>query len=203
MKNNSSILSNILKDTVVYIDAANLERSVADLGTKPPNIRHLRKDFRWKAKPKKYYGVDYKKLYKYFETNSKLLSISFYTANFQTESHENFLFFLKRNGYRLVTKNIKDILTSENTHQRKANFDVEIAVDAFEWIKNYKTLILFSGDSDFAYLIKHLKQKGKNVIVISERGHVSRELVEAANSYHDLHKFINVFIFPRKQKSRR
>lgn len=26
MKNNSSILSNILKDTVVYIDAANLER---------------------------------------------------------------------------------------------------------------------------------------------------------------------------------
>lgn len=203
--NDRSILSNLLKETVVYIDAANLERSVADLGTKPPNFyfKHIKKESRWKAKPEKYYGVDYKKLRKYFGHSSKLVGISFYTANFGTASHDNFLTFLKKIGYRLVTKNIKDILTSQNTHQRKANFDVEIAVDAFEFLSNYKTLILFSGDSDFAYLIKRLKKRGKNVIVISERGHVSRELVEVADSYYDLHNFIDVFISPRKQKSRR
>ena len=188
--------------TAVFIDAANLEKSVADLGTKPPNIKHLRKDFYWKALPRNYYRVDYKKLYKYFKTNTKLASISFYSARFETEPHDKFLTFLKYNGYRLVTKLVKKISISATTHLRKANFDVEIAVDAVDWLKNYDTLVLFSGYSDFAYLLRYLKRRDKKILVISERGHVSNELVKGSDVYLDLHTFKNNFIVPKTQESR-
>lgn len=201
--------------SAVFIDAANLEKSVADLGTKPPNIKSLKKEFLWKALPKGYFKVDYKKLYKFFKQYTKSASISFYTARFNTQTHDDFLTFLKNNGYRLVTKPIKTIrgrsvvITCDKCgrkinipNERKANFDVEIAVDAVSWINNYDTLILFSGDSDFAYLLNFLKRRNKKVMVISERWHVSGELVRAADIYRDLHTFKNKFIVIRKQKSR-
>ncbi|MDP2651674.1 MAG: NYN domain-containing protein [bacterium] len=48
----------------------------------------------------------------------------------------------------------------------KCNFDVEIAVDAMRLIKSYDTICLLSGDSDFAALLRYLKQKGKRTILI-------------------------------------
>src|SRR3989344_2610933 len=124
--------------TAVFIDAANLEKSVADLGTKPPRF-----------------------------------------------------------------KEVKEITVLGEENKRKANFDVEISVDAVAWMHNYNTFVLFSGDSDFAYLARFLKRNGKRVIVVSERGHVSNELVKTAHKYQDLHTFKNRFIVLRKQKSRR
>lgn len=195
---------NLSKDRIaVFIDAANLEKSVADLGTKPPNFKKLKKGFIWKALPKGHYKVDYKKLYKYFKANGKLVSVSFYSARFNTKAHDGFLAFLKINGYRLVTKLIKEIVIRGEENKRKANFDVEISVDAVAWLHNYDVFLLFSGDSDFAYLIRFLKRNGKKVIVVSERGHVANELVKAADKYQDLHTFKNEFIVLRKQKSRR
>lgn len=47
----------------VFIDAANLEKSVEDLGTKPPQIKRIPKGFQWKALPKGHYKIDYKKLW--------------------------------------------------------------------------------------------------------------------------------------------
>lgn len=186
----------------IYIDAANLEKSVADLGTRPPSIRKLGKNFVWKALPKGYSRIDYKKLYKFFQSNTKLASISFYSARFGTRSHDDFLTVLKAIGYRLITKPIKEINTVEGS-QRKANFDVEISVDAVGWIRNYDNFVLFSGDSDFAYLLKFIKRRKKRVMVISERGHVSKELLKATDIYQDLHTFKKKFIVLRKQKSRR
>ena len=55
----------------------------------------------------------------------------------------------------------------------------------------YKTCVLFSGDSDFAYLLEVLKREDKEVIVISTRGHVSRELVMRAK-YIALPKLRNI-----------
>jgi len=189
--------------TAVFIDAANLEKSVADFGTKPPRVKRIKKGFVWKAFPKGYFKIDYKELYKFFKENTKLASVSFYSARFGVKSHDDFLAFLKRNRYRLVTKPIKEINTFNGSHQRKANFDVEISVDAVDWIKNYDVFILISGDSDFAYLLEYLKKKGKKVVVISERGHISKELVKSSDVYRELHEFKSIFIVPKKQKSRR
>lgn len=47
----------------------------------------------------------------------------------------------------------------------KCNFDVEIAVDAMRLIAQYDTICLFSGDSDFAALLRYLRGRGKKVIL--------------------------------------
>ena len=97
---------------------------------------------------------------------------------------------LKKAGFKLVTKPLKVITEIDKAKGdiRKANFDVEITLDAVTLLNDYDTLILFSGDSDFHYLIKRLRQNGKKVIVVSSRYHISKELVESSNRYVDLKK---------------
>lgn len=165
----SAELKKLTKGKVaVFIDAANLEHSAKDLRI------HIR----------------YKKLFKLFKSNCNLYSISFYTVAFGTKSHNNFLTLLKKSGFRLITKPLKVIKRSKKDggHLRKANFDVEIAVDAMRLKNEYKTMVLFSGDSDFDYLVKILRREGKSVIVISTKHHISKELITSADRYIDLKK---------------
>ena len=49
-------------------------------------------------------------------------------------------------------------------------------------------MVLFSGDSDFDYLIKKLRMEGKRAVVISTKYHISRELIASCNKYLDLKK---------------
>ncbi|MDO8575517.1 MAG: NYN domain-containing protein, partial [bacterium] len=71
----------------------------------------------------------------------------------------------------------------------KANFDVEITTDAIFSMGKADQVVLFSGDGDFAYLIKELKKRGKNVTVVSGRKSLSGELVREANKFVTLERF--------------
>ena len=66
---------------------------------------------------------------------------------------------------------------------------MELAVDATFDLNNYDTIILFSGDSDFAYLLKFLRGHNKKAIVFSRSGHVAKELIPASSHYFDLVDF--------------
>jgi len=160
------MLKKYLKGKIlVAIDVANLESSVKSLG----------------------WWIDYVKLRNLFN-HENLVEIRNYCVHHGTDNQNKFFSFLKNNGYILSTKPLKIIKTQdiEKGDLRKANFDVEIAVDVMEMIEKFETLVLFSGDSDFHYLIRKLRGKGKRVIVISTKYHVSRELVESGNKYIDL-----------------
>ena len=65
----------------------------------------------------------------------------------------------------------------------KANFDVEITADILNSISETDLIILFSGDSDFAYLVKLLHKKGKKLYVYSSRKTLSWELKLSADRY--------------------
>ena len=171
-------LNNYLKGKIlVVIDAANLESSVKSLK----------------------FWIDYTKLKNLFD-HKKLVEIRDYCVHHGTKNQNQFFTFLKKHDYKLITKPLKIIKAPEikTGDIRKANFDVEIAVDVMEMIKKFETLVLFSGDSDFDYLIKHLRAKGKRVIVISTKYHVSKELVESSNKYIDIKK-LKKFIERRKK----
>lgn len=58
----------------------------------------------------------------------------------------------------------------------KANFDVEMATDILLEKFKLDEIIIFSGDSDFRYLVKKLKDNGLKVIVFSSKKTVSWEL---------------------------
>jgi uncharacterized LabA/DUF88 family protein len=153
--------------TAVFIDAANIELSAKDL-----NFR-----------------IDYKKLYNWLKKEADLNYLGFYTVRFETKNHDGFLTVLKKTGYHLVTKPLKIIKAKKDgVHLRKANFDVEIAVEIIKRINNFDTFILFSGVSDFHYLVKELKKNNKKIIIASLKYHVSKELVESADYYLDLRR---------------
>lgn len=164
----NNIVEGYLKGRIlVIIDAANLESAVKSLN----------------------WWIDYTKLRDLFNS-SKLVEIRDYCVHHGTDNQNNFFTFLKRNGFTLITKPLKiikqgDILRGDI---RKANFDVEIAVDVMEMINLFDTLILFSGDSDFDYLIKKLRTKYKRIIVVSVKYHISKELISSSNKYIDLRK---------------
>ncbi|MBI1812328.1 NYN domain-containing protein [Candidatus Peregrinibacteria bacterium] len=151
--------------TCVCIDAANLESAAKDLD----------------------WHIDYRKLKSLF-SSEKCIGLRHYCVRHGTANQGAFFSFLKRAGFTLVTKPLKRIKADDplEADLRKANFDVEIAVDAVATMAQFDTLILFSGDSDFAYLIDFLRRRGKHVVVMSTRYHVARELVERSSKYLDL-----------------
>lgn len=162
------MISKYLKGkTLVIIDAANLESSVKSLG----------------------WWIDYVKLRDLFDTQ-KLVEIRDYCVAHNTDNQNKFFTFLKKNGYKLITKPLKIIKAPEieKGDIRKANFDVEITIDVLEILDKFDTLVLFSGDSDFDYLIRKLRAKSKRIIVISTKHHISKELITSSNKYIDLKK---------------
>lgn len=154
--------------TYVFIDAANISKSVEAIE----------------------YKVNYRKLRRFFEKQCRLKFIGFYTVAFEKKEHQDFLTALRAKRFTVISKPLKIIWDKrKSTNIHKANFDVEIAVDAIDWHENYNTIILFSGDSDFNYLIRRLKEKGKRAIVISTKNHIAKELVGSCDKYFDILSF--------------
>ncbi|MFH0854122.1 MAG: NYN domain-containing protein [bacterium] len=169
----------------IFIDAANLERSVQDMWVNPKDAsgrfgKYYTDQLCWK--------IDYEKFKIFFAGICNCRKIKFYSASFNSESHIKFLSLLgNKLHFDLKTKPLKEYNdhTADSPH-RKANFDVEIAVDATYELNKYDTFILFSGDCDFEYLLKFLRSQNKSVIVFSRSGHIAKELPPAANQYFDI-----------------
>lgn len=182
-------LKNVVKGKMgIFIDAANLEQSVRDMWVNPKDIPDELKSY---SINQLQWSVDYEKIKNFFQSIGKVEMIRFYSADFQTESHRKFMYFLKKRlKFSLNTKPLKkyDDHTEEKPH-RKVNFDVEIGVDATFYMNKFDTFILFSGDCDFEYLLKFMRGNGKIALVFSRSGHVAKELPPAASHYFDIIDF--------------
>jgi len=92
---------------------------------------------------------------------------------------------LRSNNFIVRTKPVKQIRIAGGIYQWKGDFDVELTMDMLDHVDQYDTAILMSGDSDFAPIVDRVKSLKKRVIVMSVKGHVSKELLERA-------KYINL-----------
>lgn len=89
------------------------------------------------------------------------------------------------NGFEVISKRVKYIHSTDNVHgfEKKCDLDVEMAVDLIEEQDNYETIMLFSGDGDLMRAIQYLKKEyNKRCIVMSARGHIGREILDAKMS---------------------
>ncbi len=152
----------------VFIDAENVFYSQRTLGWKlfyQKLMNYLKKECGNDAKCFIYKGVD-----------------EFNTAQ------RKFLDMLEINGYILRTKVVKKIKDRKSGKEEwKSNLDMELAFEMDDTKEKYDTAVLLSGDSDFAVPIDRIKKVGKRIIVMSTRGHISKELLERAK-YIDLRK---------------
>lgn len=156
-----------LTKAIVFIDAA--------------NVIYSQRTLKWQ--------IDFKKLMDYFKSNYKLDKVYFYFAYIKNDKdQQKFFNRLKQWGYRIKTKKVKLIRQKDGTILKKGNLDVELTIDAVSDLDHYSTAILMSGDSDFHALVRFLQSRHKKVEVISSKGHVSIELLRAADKYVNFNK---------------
>ena len=89
---------------------------------------------------------------------------------------------MRRNGYRVITKELVQLPDGS----KKANLDVEIAVDMLSLVGCYDTAVLVSGDGDLAYAVDAVSYRGIRVEVVSLRSMTSDSLINVADRYIDL-----------------
>lgn len=127
--------------------------------------------------------IDYNKLLKVLLGDGRLLRAFFYTGvDAGAERQQGFLLWMRRNGFRVVQKELKTFYDGT----RKANLDVEIAVDMLSLAGKYDTAILVSGDEDFVYAINAVAYKGCRVEVAGFRSNTAPKLIDVADFFIDL-----------------
>lgn len=127
--------------------------------------------------------IDYTKLLCRLTAGSRLLRSFFYTGVDRTnEKQQGFLLWMRRNGYRVIDKDLVQLPDGS----KKANLDVEIAVDMMALVGFYDTAILVSGDGDLAYAVNSVSYRGARVEVVSLRAMTSDSLINVADRYIDL-----------------
>jgi uncharacterized LabA/DUF88 family protein len=127
--------------------------------------------------------IDYTKLLYRLTAGSRLLRAFFYTGVDRTnEKQQGFLLWMRRNGYRVIAKDLVQLPDGS----KKANLDVEIAVDLMALSGSFDTAVLVSGDGDLAYAADAVSYRGARVEVVSLRSMTSDSLINVADRYIDL-----------------
>ena len=127
--------------------------------------------------------IDYNKLLRVLLGDGRLLRAFFYTGvDAGAERQQGFLLWMRRNGFRVVQKELKTFYDGT----RKANLDVEIAVDMLSLAEKYDTAVLVSGDEDFVYAVNAVAYKGCRVEVAGFRSNTAPRLIDVADFFIDL-----------------
>lgn len=132
--------------------------------------------------------IDYLKLLDTLCQGGTLLRAFFYTGvDEHAEKQKGFLLWMRRNGYRVIEKELKTFPDGS----KKANLDVEIAVDMLGLAGSYDTAILVSGDEDFAYAVNAVASKGCRVEVAGFRHNTAPKLIDVADRYFELDSMLD------------
>lgn len=95
------------------------------------------------------------------------------------QSKEAYRGAIRRNGFRLVLKEVRRYRNEDGEEVVKANADLDLAVDAMLQSENLDYVLLGTGDGDFVRLVLALQARGKRVDVLSFANTSSDLKVEA------------------------
>ena len=127
--------------------------------------------------------IDYTKLLVRLTGGSRLLRAFFYTGVDRTnEKQQGFLLWMRRNGYRVIAKDLVQLPDGS----KKANLDVEIAVDLMALVGSFDTAVIVSVDGDLAYAADAVSYRGARIEVVSLRSMTSDSLINVSDRYVDL-----------------
>ena len=126
--------------------------------------------------------VDFDKLLHKAVMNRQLVRASAYVIKADTPDEENFFDALRRIGYEVKIKELKEFYGGK----KKGDWDLGMAVDMIQQAKKLDTIVLVTGDGDFAVLVNHLKAMGCRVEVMSFGSSSAKELRAAADNFLDM-----------------
>lgn len=155
------------KNVAVFVDVANVFYAAKAAGT----------------------DIDYVTLLKAAVAGRDFVRAYAYTGlDPENENQRNFHEFLRRHGYKVVTKDIRKY----GDGKVKANLDIELVVDMLKTARNLDVAIVVSGDGDFASAIRAVQEMGVRVEVISFRGNTSSDLMDVADVFYDITQLAKV-----------
>ncbi len=133
--------------------------------------------------------IDYVTLLKSASAGRDLVRAYAYTGlDPDNENQRNFHEFLRRHGYKVVSKDIRKY----GDGKVKANLDIELVVDMMKTARNLDIAIVVSGDGDFAPAIRAVQEMGIRVEVISFRGNTSSDLIDVADQFTEITQIARV-----------
>ncbi|MEN9558722.1 MAG: hypothetical protein RL141_1091 [Candidatus Parcubacteria bacterium] len=105
-----------------------------------------------------------------------------YVARSKAGDEKAFLEALESAGIELRIKDVIEFSSGE----RKADWDVGMAIDAVKFSDRVDAIVLVTGDGDFVPLVEYLQAKGIMVEAAAFAESTSRSLKEAVDEYFDI-----------------
>ena len=128
--------------------------------------------------------LDWVKVKQYLNKIYHVLEIRYYVGVRKNDPGvQPFLRKLSKIGFVIIRKPVKIIVDETGRKIEKANFDVEITGDVLKSLREVNAVVIFSGDSDFDYLVKLVHEQGKRLFVYSSKKTLSWELKLSADRY--------------------
>jgi uncharacterized LabA/DUF88 family protein len=119
----------------------------------------------------------------------------------RTESQDELPFFEALYNLGIETRE-KDLMIYAGGN-RKADWDVGLAVDAIRLAPSLDAIILVSGDGDYLPLVEYLqKSTGKQVEIVAFGETTSSRLIEEADDFLDLSEQKERFLFGDKRSEK-
>jgi uncharacterized LabA/DUF88 family protein len=87
---------------------------------------------------------------------------------------------LKEFGYELRLKPVKRYIQEDGSRKKKANCDVDMTFYLMKERDNFDRAIILSGDGDFLPVLKYLKERGKEIIILSRGPRTAKEIRQFA-----------------------
>ncbi len=134
--------------------------------------------------------VNFSKILETATSGRKLVRAIAYAVKAEMPEEQNFFDALEKAGIEVKTKELQTFVSG----QKKADWDVGIAVDVLTMAPKVDAIVLCSGDGDFQILLHHAKSQGCRAEVISFGKSTSAKLQEEADDFVDMDQDSNTYL---------
>jgi uncharacterized LabA/DUF88 family protein len=126
--------------------------------------------------------LNFGKLVETLVAGRRIIRAIAYVATSKTGEEKGFFGALAAAGIEVKSKDVIEFASGE----RKADWDVGMAIDAVRFSDRVDVVILVTGDGDFVPLVEYLKGKGAAVEVAAFGESTSKLLRDAGDDYFDI-----------------
>ncbi len=177
VKKNSSQLRHPYQRVGIFIDTQNLYHSARSLFNS---------------------NVNYKSLVDGAVGERRLIRAFAYVIKSETNDESKFFEALTDLGIETRVKDLQIFYSGE----KKADWDVGIAMDIVRLSEKIDTVVLVSGDGDFLEVLRYVKSRGIRAELMAFKKTTSAKLLEEADDYIDLGGSGGKFLIPLGKTAR-
>lgn len=121
-----------------------------------------------------------------------------YVVESGLDEEKGFFDALKKAGYEVKSKELQIFAGG----QKKADWDVGLAIDMIKLSPKMDVLVLISGDGDYIPAVKYVQFLGLKVELVSFGRSTSSKLIESVDGFFDLDTEYKSYLISRDRKKR-